>query len=216
MQFNFLLYLITKRDVNGYKMLFWVMHSTVQSIDRIFCYTIRRKLCSSRKSDSWSSSCCWWCKAMERNSSNWGMLRNCTLTFETLWTWTHHIRHNTSANKWVRIVASLLMVVLHSLWQCGHGWSVTGYKPIRDWSCKIGFITGIPQLIIAQDSLGVWGTWLWSYINWWLLCHHHRRPARRPTRRLPAHILISHIRSRNHRVNFSVSWRVRNLFIVRI
>lgn len=189
------------------------MHPQVQSIDRIFCYTTRRKLCSSRKSDSWSSSCCWWCKAVERNSSNWGMLRNCTLTVWNALNLNspHQAQHKCkqmSADRCLTFDGGFAFSL--AMWtRLKRYWIQTDSRlvvqdRVHHWNSTIIHCT--------RFTWTLWGTWLWSYINWWLLCHHHRRP----TRRLPAHVLIVHIRSWNHRVNLSVSWRVRNLFIVRI
>lgn len=44
----------------------------------------------------------------------------------------YQVTHNIKASRCVFSVVSCMIIVLPSTLQCGHGWSLSGYNPIRD------------------------------------------------------------------------------------
>lgn len=55
----------------------------------------------------------------------------------------YQVTHSIRASRCVLSVVSCMIIVLPSTLQCGHGWSLSGYNPIRDWFCMTMFVAKI-------------------------------------------------------------------------
>lgn len=55
----------------------------------------------------------------------------------------YQVTHNIRASRCVFSVVSCMIIVFPSTLQCGHGWSLIGKSPSRDWFCMTMFVAKI-------------------------------------------------------------------------